>query len=680
MKMTQKLLKIFGCLVLGMSILYGFSEFQQTAGALFEKALFLEEARGELQEAIELYQQIIDRYSDARGTAAKAQLHIGICYEKLGLQDAEKAFNKVLDNYPDQTEAVKLAREKLDILERARAIVEKEDQGIRMTQIPIDPEKHYYGFISPDAKKLAYVSMDRDIWIRDIASDEDFQLTKTEVREIWCAWSPDSKKIAFLDSSYNLYVVSAQGGAPKMLIKRDEEFYKEYGQHVPPIVWSSDCQKIYNNFWKKGRKGLIAVSVDGGAIETVYDKNCSISPNEKYLAYTGGEEEDIFIVPLRGGEPVQITNHPAMDQVIRWSYDGRWLLFGSDRNGNYQPWIMGISPEGKRDGEPFQIPFLTTLTRGNLFLLNWAKDGKIGLDYFGGVNNIFVANTDGNDEVQLTKMEYHDGWPKWSPDGQFIVYFSSREYEFGIYIMPGQGGEPKKVSAKLQACGGALNFSDLDWHPNGRSISCVVDQGDDRGMWTIDIESGLPQKIPFDYAGYIRDMDWSADGKWIAFTYFGANEPNDLKDSEILRSNIYTMSPEGGEPKRVTKVKEEDLSFSFPCWSPDGRRIAMAGSDGRIWLVGREGGEPQPMTEKIEGSINANPIKWSQDGKTLYFWRSEGQQKIYYAVSSDGRELRKMNAGPFSDITPDGKKLAYARNMKSIKQFWLLENFLPEKK
>ena len=52
MKMTQKLFKIFGCLVLGVCILYGFSEFKQTAGALYEKALFLEEARGELQEAI----------------------------------------------------------------------------------------------------------------------------------------------------------------------------------------------------------------------------------------------------------------------------------------------------------------------------------------------------------------------------------------------------------------------------------------------------------------------------------------------------------------------------------------------------------------------------------------------------------------------------------------------------
>jgi Tol biopolymer transport system component len=199
-------------------------------------------------------------------------------------------------------------------------------------------------------------------------------------------------------------------------------------------------------------------------------------------------------------------------------------------------------------------------------------------------------------------------------------------------------------------------------------------------MWTIDIESGIPHKIPFDYAGYIRNMDWSPDGKWIAFTYFGANESNDIKDSEILCSNIYTIPAEGGEPKRVTKIKEEDLSFSFPRWSPDGRKIAMAGSDGRIWLAGKEGSEPQPITEKNEGSVNAHPIRWSQDGKTLYFSIDEGQKKIHYTVSFDGRELKKMNAAHFSDITPDGKKITYARTMKTIKQFWLLENFLPERK
>ena len=690
MKKKSICLGIWGALIIG--VLLGASF--QSGEDLFQKALRLERNEGKLEEAIVLYQKVVNESKDL-SLAAKAQLRIGLCYEKLGnksIQQAQEAFQKVVDNYPEQTEAVKQAREKLTILQQARAIIEKEDHGIKMTEIPIDPSLENWSFISPDAKKLATVSKDREIWIRDIESGKEFQLTHTDAREIWCAWSQDSQKIALLDAKRNLYVVSIQGGAPEMLIENDEEFLKEYGGSVPPMTWSSDGQKIYTNFQNKG---LIAVPIDGGEIETVYERMGTISPNEEYLAY--GEDQDIYIRPVKGGAPVQITNHPARDQYMRWSYDGRWLLFGSDRNGKYEPWIVGISPEGKLDVKPFQVPFLTTLAKANLFLLLWAKDGKIGLEHYGGVTNLFAANADGSEEVQLTKMEWADFGPLWSPDGQNIVYFSSLHSNLGIWIMSGQGGEPKHISSQLQARGGADNFSDYDWHPNGLSVSCVVDWGDDRGMWTMDVESGLPQKIPFDYTGYISGMDWSPDGKWIAFSYVGGYEKTDMKDSEILCSNIYVMPAEGGEPVRLTKVKEEGLSFNFPRWSPDGQRIAMVGSigrsymvgiEGRIYIVGKEGGEPLPVTEKVKGSANVHPIRWSQDGENILFSRTEREKNIIYSVPAHGGELRKTNIKGIDslggwgslDISPDGEKIVYAKMMKIIHEFWLLENFLPEKK
>ena len=75
---------------------------QQTAEELFEKALYMEEAQGDLQKAIGLYEQILKQFPENREIAAKAQLHIGLCYEKLGLQEAPKAFQKVLDDFPEQ--------------------------------------------------------------------------------------------------------------------------------------------------------------------------------------------------------------------------------------------------------------------------------------------------------------------------------------------------------------------------------------------------------------------------------------------------------------------------------------------------------------------------------------------------------------------------------------------------
>jgi len=75
----------------------------------FEKALVLEEVEARFEEAITLYQKIVAEAQD-NALAAQAQLHIGTCYEKLGREEAQKAYRAVVDQYPSQQEAVRLAR------------------------------------------------------------------------------------------------------------------------------------------------------------------------------------------------------------------------------------------------------------------------------------------------------------------------------------------------------------------------------------------------------------------------------------------------------------------------------------------------------------------------------------------------------------------------------------------
>ena len=79
----------------------------------FQKALAKERGEGNLEEAIALYQKVIEESKD-ESLSAKAQFRIGICYEKLGREEAQKAFQKVIDNYPAQIETVKEAREKVN--------------------------------------------------------------------------------------------------------------------------------------------------------------------------------------------------------------------------------------------------------------------------------------------------------------------------------------------------------------------------------------------------------------------------------------------------------------------------------------------------------------------------------------------------------------------------------------
>ena len=191
---------------------------QQSAESLYEAAVFKKDAGGDMEGAIKIFREVIDRFPKNLEIAAKAQLQIGLCYEKLGFQEAEEAFQKVVDNYPNQIEAVKLAREKLSLLQRAKAIIEKEDQGVKMAKIPINREKYYSYTISPDGKKLANLTREGDIWITDIASGREVQITHTGL-EAWFSWAPDSQKLVSLGDGLKL--VSINGGTPKTLIKSD---------------------------------------------------------------------------------------------------------------------------------------------------------------------------------------------------------------------------------------------------------------------------------------------------------------------------------------------------------------------------------------------------------------------------------------------------------------------------
>ena len=73
---------------------------------------------------------------------------------------------------------------------------------------------------------------------------------------------------------------------------------------------------------------------------------------EGALVYGRGPDDarDLYVVPVAGGTPRQLTSHPANDGLPRWSADGRSVVFTSERSGNWQLWR--VPAEG---GEPTAI-------------------------------------------------------------------------------------------------------------------------------------------------------------------------------------------------------------------------------------------------------------------------------------------------------------------------------------
>ncbi|MCK4336599.1 MAG: PD40 domain-containing protein [Candidatus Aminicenantes bacterium] len=626
--------------------------------------------------------------------AAKAQLQIGICYEKLGLKQAQEAFQEVIDKYPEQTEAVKAAKAKLAILLRAQSVVEKGDKEFKMTKIPTDPEKTAYAFISPDGKKLAFVGTDGDIWLRDIARGKDLRLTKTSIFDYWCFWSPNSEKIAYLDVLNGLHVVSVKGGTPKTLIKADSEFIKS-GKYAWPVSWTADSGMI---ICIVSDRGLCALPISGkewkdlikySDLEQVEkDSPMVLSPDGRLIAYESKKfgKADIFIVPVSGGKPIQITNHPAPDIWPVWSYDGKWLAFFSERSGNNDIWAIKIGPDGNPESDPFQV-YQGMPRRNNFF--GWTKDGKIGISKTPVVSNIFVASADASKEIQLTTVLSSDWRPRWSPDGTQITYISEQGQKRDLWIIPADGGEPRILTANFSNRPSVQYITSPTWLPDGKSIAFTVFVGEDKGMWVIPAQGGTPKKVKFNYNGSIESMDWSPDGSKIAFDYIGGKEGNFIPGSRYFGKDIYVVPVEGGEPVKITKIDKKGLYFYSPRWSPDGKRIAFRSLDWfeynegkdpeQIWVVNVQGGEPKTITKKIKGTIRG--ISWSIDGEYVLFSKLEKDKPYLYVVSSKGGEIRKLNIqGDTPDYSPDGSKIAYVKRLKTINEFWIVENFLPEEK
>jgi Tol biopolymer transport system component len=646
---------------------------------------------GNLEAAIETYKKLLAEFPGNRPLAAQAQLHLGLCYEKLGLKETEKAFQKVIDNYPEQSEAVKIAKEKLSILLKIKAQIEKGVAEHTLTKIFESSEKSF-GFISPDGKKLALVGGEGDVWLREVVSGAETRLTRTPTFKYWCFWSPDSETLAYLDVLNGLYVVSVKGGEPRTLIKSNSDFIKA-GNYAWPTGWTADNQMI---LCQVSKRGLCAIPLSGGEWKDIFklpaqytEKDftlLTLSPNGKFLAYqsTKSGNSDIYVMPVDGGNSIQITNHPAPDSWPTWSFDGKWISFLSLRSGDSEIWVTRISPDGHSEGEPFQI-FRGYSVMDSCF--NWTRDGKIGISLSTGVSNIFIKELQTGKETQLTNTLTQERHPRWSPDGSQIAFISYREGKSNLWTIPSEGGEANKATVNVPNPDAILRYiTRPSWLPDGTWLAFGGFFGEDRGIWTIPAKGGSPEKMKFDFDPRVDCCDVSPDGATIAFDYTGAKEGNPIKGSRDFEEDIYVIPFKGGSPQRITRIAKSGLSFNSPRWSPDGKMIAFRSMDWfeynegknseEIWVCEFPGGEPKAITKKMKAFLTH--LSWSPDGKTIIFSILEKDKSQIYAVPSDGGEIKKLDIEGFSpDFSPDGKRIAYGKNLQGKFEYWLVENFLP---
>ena len=471
---------------------------------------------------------------------------------------------------------------------------------------------------SPDGEKLAFMSTlnkDKgiyggDIWTLSVKDGSLTQITNDrDAREGTPAWSPDGKTIAYgkkdrYKGRYSLWLISAEGGVPRKIIEPGEMFFPfwspdgkwilyELGEKIhifglndnqeleiiPPkevigdfFSWSPDGRKML--FYRPSydyKYGLKVVSASGGpplalgGQITLYPEQVW-SPDSKMIVAGGGNKDSHYgswVVPLSGGDPVLLEMDVSVDgspSPISVSPNVEKLAFDVVRDdGTEDLFVVPISLQDARTTGP-AIKVFDGLYRGlgTNVTTSWSPDGsKIAVIHR---MDVWIASSNGDKPMQITKTPGMEIWPGWSPDGRMINYMASSGGGTRIfYFRPASGGKATKIPgadrtsawspdskklaiqsegmisvvsvadgetqqiAKLKDLGLDEVFT-LCWSPDGKYIACVgnhIEKGDSGPIFVIPVEGGKATTLVTDDNSMKYRLFWSPDGKWISYNSDG---------------------------------------------------------------------------------------------------------------------------------------------------------------
>jgi tricorn protease len=147
--------------------------------------------------------------------------------------------------------------------------------------------------------------------------------------------------------------------------------------------------------------------------------------------------------------------------------------------------------------------------------------------------------------------------PAWSPDGQWIAYFSDATGEYELYATQSDGrGETRQLTRD-----GTTFRTQPAWSPNSKRIAFSDKNG---GIFVHDIDSGQTRSIDKDMSANISRLSWASDSNWIAYT---------LSNDNRTTSSIWVYHWDKGEKTRVTAGVFSD---SWPTFDRKGDYLFLA--------------------------------------------------------------------------------------------------------
>lgn len=281
-----------------------------------------------------------------------------------------------------------------------------------------------------------------------------------------------------------------------------------------------------------------------------------------YKEYIGSNLE---ILDVDSGNRRILYRSPESLQAPNWTANGKALIYNS--NGRLYHFDLATKM-------PAVIDTDFAARNNNDHVLS--ADGKmIGISHHskedGNKSIVYILPAQGGKPKRVTAKgpSYLHGW---SPDSKFLIYTGERNGEFDIYKIPAEGGEEIRLTTAKELDDGS------EFTPGGEYIYFNSDRTGTMQVWRMKPDgSGQEQITSDEYNNWFPHI--SPDGKWIMILSFS----KEVKSSDHpFYKQVYLrlMPAGGGKPRVIAYVYGGQGTINVNSWSPDSKRVAFVSNTG----------------------------------------------------------------------------------------------------
>ena len=315
--------------------------------------------------------------------------------------------------------------------------------------------------ISPDGTRIAFVVSQQDlnanrqneaIHILSTSGGEARRITHGEKKDNTPRWSPDGTRIAFVSNrtgKSQIWLLDFAGGEARQLTT--------FKAGLGGALWADN-----SHAWSPCGKWIACISRGNVEDEEPKPDNDMRIVERTFFKWSGGFNPNrptrVWIIPVDGGDTVQLTDGNQDDHSLSWSPDSAEIAFVSNRTGDW---------DNNANNDLFAVSLKTqtvrriTHTPGPEFTPAWSPCGKwiacaasdranASKDSPAGNTEIYVVSAEGGAPRNLSRaLDRRAGSPTWSPDGKWIYFMAFNRGTRHVYRVSPEGGAIEPVTRGL---------------------------------------------------------------------------------------------------------------------------------------------------------------------------------------------------------------------------------------